>query len=150
MAELKGIRPSLSVVQTVLPLRDSSTGQVFGVLEIFRNVTDDVPFLIGATKSSVLKVTAATMSGLFIVLLVVVVVADVAISRSKRREQITLENQLAERQQAAAALLESNVRLEEVVDELKKSQEQTRLGLTSKANTRCCSFYSCPNRKRHF
>ena len=92
LAELNGVRPSFSVVQTSLPLRDSSTGQVFGVLEIFRNVTDDVPFIIGATKSSVLKVTATTMSGLFLVLLTVVVAADVIISRSKEREQITLEN----------------------------------------------------------
>lgn len=124
LSELDGLHPRLSVVQTSLPLRDYETSKVIGVLEIFRNVTEEVPFLIGATRSSVLRVTAATMGGLFIVLLLAVVVADVAISRSENREKATLESQLAERRQAAEALLDSNLRLEEVVDELKKTQEQ--------------------------
>ncbi|HZA22811.1 MAG TPA: hypothetical protein VFA32_09455, partial [Dehalococcoidia bacterium] len=64
------------------------------------DVTNDVPFLIGtalvdATQSSVLRVTAATMSGLFIVLLIVVVVADVAISRSKRMSEKSFHDVLA-------------------------------------------------------
>lgn len=124
LAELDGLRPKISIVETYLPLRDSSTGDVVGVLVIYRNVTDDVPYLIEATRSSVLQVTAATMAALFLVLLIVVVIADMIISRSKGREQTALETQLAERKQAAAALLASNQRLEGVVQELKDTQQQ--------------------------
>ncbi len=124
LAELDGLRPKISIVETYLPLRDSSTGDVVGVLVIYRNVTDDVPYLIEATRSSVLQVTAATMAALFLVLLTVVVIADMIISRSKGREQSALETQLAERKQAAVALLASNQRLEAVVQDLKETQRQ--------------------------
>lgn len=124
LADLKGLQPSISIVESYIPLRDPATGQVVGVLEIYRNVTDDVPFITGATRSSILRVTAGTMAALFLVLLMVVVVADVIISRSKRSEQIALEAQLSERKQAANALMESNQKLEEVVAELKGTQQQ--------------------------
>ncbi|HEU0021061.1 MAG TPA: response regulator [Dehalococcoidia bacterium] len=124
LADLGGWQPSISIVESYLPLRDPSTGRVVGVLEIYRNVTDDVPFIVGSTRTSILRVTALTMAALFLVLLIVAGVADVIISRSKRREQTALETQLAERRQAADALMESNQKLEEVVQELKGTQQQ--------------------------
>jgi signal transduction histidine kinase/FixJ family two-component response regulator len=124
LADLGGRQPSISIVASYIPLRDPPTGQVVGVLEIYRNVTNDVPFILGATRLSILSVTAVTMAGLFLVLLVVAAVADVIISRSKQRERAALETQLAERRQAADALMESNQKLEEVVQKLKGTQQQ--------------------------
>lgn len=114
VSDFGGARQSISVVQTYLPVRTVSSSDVSGVLEIERNVTADVPFLIDATKSSTLKVTGVSMGGLFLILIFVVVVADGTVSRSRKREGWT-EIRLAEKEQSEAALKESNYRLEEAL-----------------------------------
>jgi signal transduction histidine kinase/CheY-like chemotaxis protein len=121
---LEGWQPTISIVESFIPLGDPSTGQVVGVLEIHQNVTDDVSFIVGATRSSILKMTALTMTALFLVLLTVAVAADVIIGGAKRSAQVALETQLAERRQAADDLMESNRKLEEVVQTLKGTQQQ--------------------------
>ena len=124
LAELDGVRPQLAVVETYLPLRSNANQQVVGVLEIQRNVTEDVTYLIGSTRISVLRVTGTVMGGLFLALLSIVVLSDLAIGRLKRRERLVLREQLVERHQAAQALLHSNQQLENVVEKLKDTQQQ--------------------------
>ena len=100
LTDLEGVRRSLDVVETYLPLKDGPEGKQIGVLEIYRDVTSDFAIQVTDTKARVLQLTIATMGGLFIVLAGFVVVADMALFRANRRELVLVEGQLAERNQA--------------------------------------------------
>ena len=75
-----------------------------GVLEVNRDVADDVAHQVNDQKSMVLWTTIGTMGGLFLVLLGLIVVADVNISRSRRREVAVVEDQLADRKRSEESL----------------------------------------------
>ena len=92
------------IVATLLPLKDTQGGQIIGVMEIYRDVSDDVAVQVDQAKSAVLRITVATMGGLLLFLVAFMVVADKSIYRSRRREVSLVENQLEERQRAAEEL----------------------------------------------
>ena len=95
--DLDGVQRSLDIVETYMPLTDTSSGQVIGVLEFYRNVAGDVAFQVNDAKSSVLRTTVGTMGGLSLVLVGFIIVAEVTINQSRRRELALVEAQLDER-----------------------------------------------------
>ena len=123
LVDLDGKIRNIPVVETYVPLRGSSD-QIIGAMRIDRDVTDDVQFLIGSTKAAVLKKTGALMSGLFVALFTVVLLADKAIIRSKRAETVALDRELNERERAAKELGETNGRLEDTLAELERTQKE--------------------------
>ena len=85
-------------------MRDARGGNVIGVMEIYRDVSQDVAIQVDDAKGAVLRTTVATMGGLFLVLLGFIVVADVSIYRSRHRELALAEGQLVERKQSEEVL----------------------------------------------
>ena len=104
ITDLDGGQRSLDIVETYMPLTDTYSGQVIGVLELYRDVGGDVALQVKDARSSVLWATVATMGGLFIVLLGFIVTADVTNYRSNRRALSAVEHQLAERTRAGEEL----------------------------------------------
>ena len=103
VVDLDGVRREIDILETYMPLLDSS-GQIIGVIEIYGDVTHDAEFLIDQTRSAVLPRVLATMGAVFLVLSGFIIVADVSIQRSARREISVVENQLAERKLAEAEI----------------------------------------------
>ena len=106
IVDLAGVGRTIDVVQTYLPLMDRASGETLGIAEIYRDVTGDVAIQVDDAKLVVLWTTIGTMGGLFFVLVGFVVVADVSISRSRRREMWaaeeanrTLEDRIMQRTQ---------------------------------------------------
>ena len=91
VTDLDGTSRSIDIVETYLPLRDPTSGQIIGVMEIYRDVTSDVAMQIDDAKSAVLSTIVATMGGLFLVLLGFVAFADLTISRSSLRALALVE-----------------------------------------------------------
>ena len=119
--DLSGGPQKVSVVETYMPIRGSPADPVVGVIHIVRDVTDDVSLLIDDTRTQVIRITALTMAGLFFILMMIVLAADRAMDRAKRKEKSLLEDRLAERKQAQE---ETDRRLKEALDELKRNHEQ--------------------------
>ena len=92
VVHLDGVTRRIDVVETYLPLREARQGNIIGVMEIYRDVADDVAIQVDDAKAAVLWTTLATMGGLFAVLLGFVVVADLRIYRSNRREVAFVED----------------------------------------------------------
>ena len=111
---LDGVVRSIDVVETYVPLRATRGGQVIGVMELYRDIADDVAVQVDDTKSMVLWTTLATMGALFMVLVGFVIVADVSILKSRRRELTIVEK--------ANSTLEA--RVQERTQELEEAQEQ--------------------------
>ena len=108
-----GIVLNMDVVSTFVPLQDSPSSPVVGILEINRGVGTELGALVNETKSTVLWTTITTMGGLFLALVGFVVVSDRMIFRSHERQMVLAENQLAERKEAQDRLAE-NVRALEI------------------------------------
>ncbi len=113
VVHLDGVIRRTDVVETYLPLRDTPAGQIIGVLEIDRDITDDVSLQVDGLRLGVLRTMLGTMGGLFIVLVGFIVVAEKSISRSHRREIELAENQLVERKRAADEVERKNRELEQ-------------------------------------
>ena len=118
VVNLDGANRSIDVVETYLPLRETHAGKIIGVIEIYRDITDDVTPQIITAKSTILRSTAGTMGGFFLILFGFIVVADISIHRSNQRQMSAMENRLAERVQAEEVLAERTVELEDVNREL--------------------------------
>ena len=99
-----GSSRKMIVMETFLPLRETPTGPMIGVIEVDRDVAGDLARQVNDTNLAVLRTTFATMGGLFLVLFGFIVVADVAIGGSTRRELALAEGRLDERKQAEAQL----------------------------------------------
>ncbi len=74
----------------------TASGSIFGVLEIYRDVSDDVVVQVDDLKATVLRTTVLTMGGLFLVLSVFVAAADASRHRSNQGA-LARERQLRER-----------------------------------------------------
>ena len=111
---MDGVVRSIDVVETYVPLRATREGQIIGVMELYRDIANDVAVQVDDTKSMVLWTTIATMGTLFLVLFGFVVVADVSILKSRRRELAVVEE--------ANSTLEA--RVQERTQELEEAQEQ--------------------------
>ena len=119
VVHLDGVRRSVDVVETYLPLRATPSGRIEGVLEIYRDVSSDVAIQVDEAKSAVLWTTVATMGGLLLVLCGFIVVADVRIYRSTRREMALVEDQLTERERSEESL-------QQYADDLARSNTELR------------------------
>ena len=125
VVHLDGVVRSVDVVETYLPLRETREGKIIGVMEIYRDVAQDIALQVDDVKSAVLWTTVSTMGGLFLVLLGFIVVADVTIRRSNQRELLVVEE--------ANQALEDRVRqrtqeLEEAQDQLVRSEKLAAIG----------------------
>ena len=109
------------MVNSYLPLLDTPDGKIVGVMEVTRDVSSDVALQVDDAKSAVLWTTLGTMGSLFLVLFGFIVVADVSIYRSNRREMSmveeanhTLEDRVQQRTQALAEAQDQLVRTEKL------------------------------------
>ena len=121
LVDLAGEEQTLDVVLTYLPLRDTPSGNVIGIAEIFRDVTTDVAIQVDDAKSVVLWTTIGTMGGLFLLLVGFVVLADVRISRSR----LTLEDRVRQRTQE---LENANEQLLQAQDQLVRTEKLAVIG----------------------
>ena len=103
----KGVSRRMDVVETTIPLRETPSGAIIGVVELDRGVAHDVALQVDDAKSTVLRTTVATMGGLFLVLFGFIVVANIGINRSRGREVSLAEAKLAERRRAEEVLRRS-------------------------------------------
>ena len=125
VVHLDGVVRSIDVVETYVPLRATRGGKIIGVMELYRDIANDVAVQVDDTKSMVLWTTVATMGTLFLVLVGFVVVADVSILKSRRRELAVVEE--------ANSTLEARVQertqeLEEAQDQLVRSEKLAAIG----------------------
>ena len=107
IVDLDGVPRRIDLVETYMPLMESPSGRLIGVMEIYRDVTDDFSIQVLDTKATVLRTTVATMAGLFLVFAGFIVVADILIYRANRRELSVVEGQLGERKRSQGALQRS-------------------------------------------
>jgi len=99
-----GMNRRIDVVETYLPLRETPSGPVIGVMGIYRDVASDVAIQVDDAKAAVFWTAVSTMGGLFLVLVGFIVAADRSISQSHRTELLLVEEQLAERKRAGEEL----------------------------------------------
>ena len=117
VVHLDGVTRRIDVVETYLPLRETREGNIIGVMEVYRDIANDVAVQVDDARRTVLRVTIATMGGLFLVLSGFIVVADVAIYRGNRREVSLVQVQLAERKAAQKALQKSEEEAQQLATE---------------------------------
>ena len=103
-----GVSRRLDVVETYSPLRETPSGQIIGVMGLYRDVASDVAIQVDEAKAAVLWTTVTTMGELFLLLVGFMVVADVNLYRSNRR--------------ALAVVEEANQTLEERVGQRTREQ----------------------------
>ena len=72
----------MDVVKTTVPLRETPSGAIIGLMELNRGVAHDVALQVDDARISVLRTTLATMGGLFLALLGFIIVANITIHRS--------------------------------------------------------------------
>lgn len=132
VVHLDGVIRNIDVVETYLPLRETREGKIIGVMEVYRDIADDVALQVQDSKATVLRTTIATMGGLFLVLFGFIVVADVTIYRSNRRQlslaeeaNQTLEGRVFHRTQE---LEEANKQLLEAQDQLLRTEKLAAIG----------------------
>ena len=116
VVDFDGVRQHTDIVETFIPVRGTPSGQVIGVLEVYRDVSGDLAVQVADMKSAVLRTAAGTMGVLFLTLFGFIVGANVAINRSRKRELSLVEDRLAERMQAEKALRKSEARNRALID----------------------------------
>ncbi|HEU0021229.1 MAG TPA: ATP-binding protein [Dehalococcoidia bacterium] len=126
------LREHSQVLKTLLPLRESPTGPVIGVIEVDRDVSADVALQVNDAKSAVLTATTGTLGALFVVLLGFIVVADGSIYRANQRGMLVVEEanrNLEERvQQRTREVEAANERLMDTQDQLVRTEKLAVLG----------------------
>jgi len=112
VVHLDGVARSIDVVETYVPLQATRGGGIIGVMELKRDLNDDVSLQVDDTKATILTTTVGAMAGLFAVLLGFIVAADVTIYRSRRRE--------------IAVVTEANRNLEDQVQQRTRELEEAQ------------------------
>ena len=82
VTDIKGVSRPMDVVKTTVPLRETPSGAIIGLMELNRGVAHDVALQVDDARISVLRTTLATMGGLFLALLGFIIVANITIHRS--------------------------------------------------------------------
>ncbi len=134
LVDMNGVEQRVDVAETYIPVTNASSGEIVGVLEVHSDVTREAALQVDGAKSA-LRITMGTMAGLVLVLLGFVVVADVMISRSSRRELSLVEEanrNLEERARERAQELErANQQLVEAQDQLVRTERLVAIGQLS-------------------
>ena len=107
VTDIQGVTRRMDVVGTTMPLRETPSGAIIGVVELDRGVAHDVALQVDDARTAVLRTTVGTMGGLFLVLFGFIVVANVGINRSREREASLAEAKLAERKRTEEVLRRS-------------------------------------------
>ncbi len=98
--DMDGVPGQADVVETYVPLREEAEGRVIGVLEIYRDVTDDVVVLVRDSRSVVLWTTVSTMGGLLLALVGFMALAERGMLRAKEQEDLAQRAQVREHRRA--------------------------------------------------
>ena len=93
VVDSEGMTRRVDVVETYLPLRETPSGPVVGVMKIDRDAAGDVAIQLDGIMSTLLGTTVATMGGLFLLLVGFIVMADVHIYRTSSRACASLERE---------------------------------------------------------
>ena len=125
VVHLDGVPRPIDVVETYVPLRATREGQIIGVMELYRDIAEDVAVQVDDTKSMVLWTTIAAMGALFLVLVGFVVIADVSILKSRRRELAVVEDA---NRTLEARVQERTQELEEAQDQVVRSEKLAAIG----------------------
>jgi signal transduction histidine kinase len=125
MTDFRGVTRRVDVMEMYLPIPDAVTGEIVGVIKADRDVSSDITVHVEDAKWAVLWTTIVTMGGLFLILFGFILVADVTISRSRRRELSIAEE--------ANQTLEERVRqrtreLEVAQDQLVRTSQLAAIG----------------------
>ena len=124
LVDAKGVRRRMDVVETIMPLRQTPSGPIIGVMEFDRGVAHDIALQVDDAKKGVLYTTVGTMGGLFIVLFGFILLANLAVNRSRRRELSLIETRLTERRQAEQKLAMQAIELARTNEELGRSNQE--------------------------
>jgi len=123
---LSGENQTTDIVETYLPLRSSGWGDIIGVMEVYSDVETQLAIGVDATKAKIRQTVFASMGGLFLILLGFIVVADLTIYRSNRRQMVLAE----EAQQMLEGRIQQQImnseRLEAVVAERQRAEEEQK------------------------
>ena len=125
LTDFSGVPRRIDVMEMYLPIPDALTGDIVGIIEADRDVSEDVVFQVDEAKRTVLWITFAAMGGLFLLLLGFILVADRTINRSRRRELAVVEevNQTLE-----ARVLQRTQELQDAQDQLVRSEKLAAIG----------------------
>jgi signal transduction histidine kinase/CheY-like chemotaxis protein len=104
LVQSDGSLATVDVVLTHLPVRATAQGEIIGVMEVYRNVSDNLLLQVNDIKAAVVWTTVAVMGGLILVFLSFMGAADITIYRSSRREMALVEAQLDERKRIGVEL----------------------------------------------
>ena len=94
VVDLDGMRRRLPLIETYVPLRESPTGEIIGVMGLYRDVSSDFTVQVSDTESSIIRLTLGFMAVLFTTFSGFVLVADIAIFKANRREVAAVESRL--------------------------------------------------------
>lgn len=85
--------PTSDSIETYLPLRETTGGNVIGIIGVVRDISQEADD-VEETKSAILRTTVSTMGVLFLVLVGFVFAADTTMDRAKRRESSGHQRQM--------------------------------------------------------
>ena len=108
-----------------MPLRETPSGEIIGVMQIYRDVAHDVAFQVDDAKSVVLWTTTGAMGGLFFFLFGFILIADTTIHRSRWRELAAVEESNSTLE---ARVQERTRELEEAQEQLVRSEKLAAIG----------------------
>lgn len=124
--EADGMLPHQDIVETYFPLRKLPSGQILGIIGLRFQPARNLLLQVADAKSTVLSTTVVTMSGLFAFLLAFILLANIKINKSNKRELMLVEEsnrvweiEVRERTQAYERLIDE-------ISERRRMEEELR------------------------
>ena len=113
-----GTVTELDIVEVYLPLRSDPSSDPIGVIEVYRDATQDFSGIVDSMGREALLSNATTLGSLFIVLFCFILVANIAINRSRRREKALADARMSEQKRRGKALRQSGEEYRSLVENL--------------------------------